>query len=138
VPAAVWYFAARPPQPRNDLERFQGDWQLVVNDRATPNVVRIAGDRWQSSANAVEGRAYRIMLNEAANPKEIDLDPVDPGRFVGPAPRLHGVYAFEDNVTVRVRVNDTTGPRPNALDGPDAVVWVLLKVKPQSAPDGKK
>ncbi|HJZ57566.1 MAG TPA: hypothetical protein VKE74_21535, partial [Gemmataceae bacterium] len=72
---AVWYWGFRQREPRNDLERFQGDWQVSIAGRKTPLVFRVSGDRWQSIANAVEGKPYRITLNEAADPKEIDLDP---------------------------------------------------------------
>jgi uncharacterized protein (TIGR03067 family) len=124
---AVWYWVLRGP--RNDLERFQGDWQVSVAGRKTPVVLQVAGDQWQSMSNAVEGKVYRITLNEAADPKEIDLDPVDTTGIKGPVPKLHGIYAFDGNAAVRVRVNDTTEPRPNTLDDPDAVVWELTKVK---------
>jgi uncharacterized protein (TIGR03067 family) len=130
---AVWYFLIRQPEPRNDLERFEGDWAMTVAGVEKPTVIRVKGDRWEWTANAVEGKAYRVTLNETANPKEIDLDPIDPPRMIGPVPRLYGVYAFDGN-TVRVRLSDATQPRPKTLDDPDAIVWVLTKVKLEPTP----
>ncbi|MBA4062490.1 MAG: hypothetical protein C0501_02060 [Isosphaera sp.] len=131
---AAWFFLIHEPEPRTDLERFRGDWQIAVGGRTTPNVVTVAGDRWESSAAGVAGRAYRITLNEAADPKEIDLDPVDVANLVGRIPKLHGVYAFDGRSTVRVRVGDTTEPRPRTLDDPDHPGWVLTRVKVEPAP----
>jgi len=129
---AVWYWGFRGP--RDDLERFQGDWQVSVAGRKTPVVIHVAGDQWQSVSNAVDGKVYRITLNAAPDPREIDLDPVDTAGIKGPVPKLHGIYAFDGNNTVRIRVNDTTEPRPQTLDDPDAVVWELTKVKLKAAP----
>jgi uncharacterized protein (TIGR03067 family) len=128
---AVWYFAIHEHEPRNDMERFQGDWQIAVAGRDTPNVVRVEADRWQSVANAMEGKAYRLSVNEAADPREIDLDPLDAAKLIGPAPRLHGIYEFESDKLARVRLNPATLPRPKTFGEPDAVVWVLTKVKLQ-------
>ena len=127
---AVWYFAIREPEPRNDMERFQGAWQIATAERgATPVVVEVNGDQWQSVANAVKGKAYRLTLNESVNPKEIDLDPVDTAGLVGPSPRLHGIYAFENNRKVKVVLNPGVLPRPKTFEEADAVVWMLTRVK---------
>lgn len=125
---AGWYGFIREPDPRNDLERFRGEWQVSIAGRETPNVVRVTGDHWQSSANGIDGRAYRLTVNESTTPKEIDLDPVETSNIRGRVPKLRGVYAFDGSATVRVRVSDTTEPRPATLDDPDVVVWVLKKV----------
>jgi uncharacterized protein (TIGR03067 family) len=122
---ATWYWVIRDP---GDLNRLQGDWQVSIAGRPTPTVIQVTGDRWQSVANGVAGKPYRITLNPAANPKQIDLDPIETAGLRGPLPKLHGIYAFEGTGTVRVRVNDTTEPRPDTLDDPDAVVWQLTKV----------
>ena len=131
---AVWYFAVREPEPRNDLERFQGDWKLTIDGRDTPNAVRIAGDRWQYVAGGADGKAYRLTLNEAADPKQIDLELLDTAGLRGAPVKMHGVYAFDGNKTVRVRIEPAILPRPTTLDDPDAVVWVLTKVKIEPAP----
>jgi len=115
--------------PSSDLERFQGDWQVSIAGRPTPTVIRIHGDTWQSIANAVEGKPYRITLNTASNPRQIDLDPMETTGLRGPLPKLHGIYAFASTSTVRVRVNDLSEPRPTTLDDPEAVVWELTRVK---------
>jgi uncharacterized protein (TIGR03067 family) len=134
----VWYFAIREPEPRNDLERFQGDWKLTVGGRDTPNAVRVAGDRWQYVAGGEDGKAYRLTLNEAADPKQIDLELLDTVGLRGAPVKMHGVYAFDGNKTVRVRIEPALLPRPATLDDPDAVVWVLTKVKIEPAPASKK
>ncbi len=134
---AVSYYAIHEPAPSNDPERFQGDWQIAIAGRDTPIVIRIEGDRWQSVANAIEGKPYRLSVNEAASPKEIDLDPIDTAGLKGPMPKLHGVYAFENNKTVRVRLEPGVNPRPTTLDDPEAIVWTLTKVKLEPASEKK-
>jgi uncharacterized protein (TIGR03067 family) len=129
---ATWYWAIRDP---GDLNRLQGDWQVSIAGRPTPTVIQVTGDRWQSVANGVAGKPYRITLNPAANPKQIDLDPIETTGLRGPLPKLHGIYAFTGSGTVHVRVNDTTEPRPETLDDPDAVVWQLTKVQFTPGPD---
>jgi uncharacterized protein (TIGR03067 family) len=130
---AVWYFAIHEPEPRNDLERFGGEWSVAAGGRESRNAIRVSGDRWEY----VGGKAYRITLNEAANPKEIDLDPLDLPKLIGPPPRLHGVYAFDDNKTARVILGPAILPRARSLDDPDAVL-VLTKVKLESSPEPRK
>jgi len=129
---AVWYFAIREREPTSDLERLQGEWQIAVatgrEPRQTNNAIRVAGDRWEYVTVAAS-KAYRVKLNEAARPKEIDLELLDTTGLRGAPVKMHGVYVFEGNKTVRVRINDTTEPRPTTLDDPDANVWVLTKVK---------
>jgi uncharacterized protein (TIGR03067 family) len=125
----VWFFLIREPEPGNDLERFRGDWQISFAGRLSPNVVRVEGDHWRYQAGATEGKAYRILLNESAVPKQIDLEPLETAGIRGRLPRLHGIYAFDGNSAVRVRLNDMTEPRPQTLDEPDAIVWTLNRVK---------
>jgi uncharacterized protein (TIGR03067 family) len=137
---AVWYFAIRQPEPKNDLERFQGEWKLTdarqrsIESEEVRLAVRVTGDTWTYVAAGRGGRAYRVTLNEAADPKEIDLELIDTAGLRGPAPKLRGVYAFEGNTKVRVRLNDLTQPRPKSLDEADATDWVLTKVKLEPAP----
>jgi uncharacterized protein (TIGR03067 family) len=120
---AVWYFALHEPEPRNDLERFQGEWQITRDGKDTPNAVRVNGDTWEY----VGGKAYRMTLNQSA--KEIDLELIDTTGLVGAAVRMHGLYSFTDNRTVRVLIHDAHRPRPTTLDDPDEVPLVLRKVK---------
>jgi uncharacterized protein (TIGR03067 family) len=126
---AAWYFLIREPEPRDDMERFQGAWQISIAGRDTPVVVQVKAEHWLSVANAVEGKAYRLTVNESVNPKEIDLEPVDTAGLIGPTPRLHGIYAFENNRKVRVALNPGVLPRPTTFEGADAVVWMLTRVK---------
>jgi len=71
----LWY--ALPREPKDDLGRLQGDWQVVVPGRdaeaGPPLVIRVGSDRWTYVAGGREQRAYRVALNPAASPKEIDL-----------------------------------------------------------------
>jgi uncharacterized protein (TIGR03067 family) len=137
---AVWYFLIRTPEPRNDLERFAGEWKLTdARQRSGESEevrlgVRVKGDTWTYVAAGGEGKAFRITLNEAAAPKEIDLELIDTTGLRGPTPRMRGVYAFEGNTKVRVRLKDATQPRPKSLDDPDATDWILTKVKLEHAP----
>lgn len=146
--AAVWYWGFYEPEPKDDLGRFQGDWKLTIGasgeneeEESPLRAIRITGDRWQFLAGGreIEGKTFRITLNETVNPKEIELtlldatgDPV--GRY-----RSHGVYTI-DRKTARVLVEPVNKPRPTSLDnpGPDANVWVLTKVKLQLLPTQKK
>jgi uncharacterized protein (TIGR03067 family) len=130
--AALWYFALREPEPRNDLERFQGEWQITRDGKDTPNAVRINGDTWEY----VGGKAYRMTLNESA--KEIDLELIDTTGLVGAAVKMHGLYAFTDNRTVRVLIRDTSRPRPTVLDDPDELPLTLKKVKLEKNPPSGK
>jgi uncharacterized protein (TIGR03067 family) len=127
---AVWYFVVREPEPRNDLERFRGEWNLSLNGRDTPNAIRVTGDRWEY----VGGKVYRIVLNEAANPKEITLEFQNVTGLRGPLPHLHGIYAFDGNQTARLCLSPVSDPRPTTFDDPDAQVQVLTKVKLEPSP----
>lgn len=131
---AAWFLFIREPEPRNDLERFRGDWQIVLAGRTSPNVVRVEGDRWAYQAGATEGKAYRVTLNENADPKEIDLEPLDTAGIRGRVPRLHGIYAFDGRTAVRVSLSAATEPRPKSMDDDEAMVWTLLRVKLEIAP----
>ena len=132
---AVWYFAIRTPP--TDLDLLQGDWQVSVRDRETQNVIQVKGDRWQSVANGVAAREYRVSLNPAANPKEIDLEALDVENVRGPRPNLHGIYAL-DSDQPRVRLAPATEPRPTTFDDPDANVLTLTKVKLEPVPQKRK
>lgn len=142
---ALWYFLVREPEPRNDSERFRGEWKLTVprqgqseNEDAVRLGVRVTGDRFQFVTAAGDGKAFRITLNEAADPKEIDLEQLDTGPLVGPPVKMQGVYAFEGNSKVRVRLSVGRQPRPKSLDDPDPTEWVLTKVKLEPAPAPKR
>jgi len=120
--AATWYFAFREGEPKNDLERFQGEWQVSRDGKETPNVIRVSGDNWEY----VGGKAYRMTLNESA--KEIDLELIDASGLVGAPVKMHGNYAFVGNKTVRVKIGPALEPRP-FLEESDGGVLVLTKVK---------
>jgi uncharacterized protein (TIGR03067 family) len=141
---AVWYWGIREPEPKDDLGRFQGDWKLVIGgrneeeneDEPPRTAVRITGDRWQYLAAGREGKAYRIKLNETADPKEIEMILLDAeGNPVG-GYRSYGVYTI-DRKTARVLVLPVNKPRPTDFNHPDSVVWELSKVKLQ-LPAGRK
>ena len=80
----MWWFAFREPEPKNDVERFQGEWKLGTPDRPDITFVRVSGDRWQYISNGQEARAFRMTLNESANPKQIDLELIDTKGLRGP------------------------------------------------------
>jgi hypothetical protein len=122
---AGWYFALREPEPRNDRERFQGEWQVSRDGKETPNVIRVTGDTWEY----IGGKAYRMTLNESA--KEIDLELIDTSGLVGAPVKMHGIYAFTDNRSVRVLIRPALRARPKTLDDPDEMPLELKKVKLQ-------
>jgi uncharacterized protein (TIGR03067 family) len=130
--AGVWYFAIREPEPRNDVERFQGEWQITRDGKETPNAVRVVGDTWEY----VGGKAYRMTLNEAA--KEIDLELIDTSGLVGAPVKMHGIYAFTDNRSVRVLIRPALRPRPKSLDDPDEMPLEMRKVKLERKPSEEK
>jgi uncharacterized protein (TIGR03067 family) len=138
VGVAVWYFAIRTPEPRDDLGRFQGDWTLAVPAgtrdaravRPKPAIVRVTGDRW---AYVIDGKViqrYAITLRPDADPKEIDL------AMLGADDRpngkvIRGVYAI-DRDRAKVAHAPDPDPRPTTTDetAPDAAgtVWLLERV----------
>jgi uncharacterized protein (TIGR03067 family) len=142
---AIWYWGIRTPESRDDLGRLQGDWKLTIAGRPGPEsdadtaqwVVRISGDRWKYIAGGREAKTYRITLHEEKSPKEIELTLLDAAG--NPAGRYgsHGVYAIEDH-TVRVLVKPLNEPWPKDLDDPNAIVWVLNRVKLQMNPHVKE
>lgn len=139
---AGWHFLLR--EPRDDLERFQGEWRLTdarqgpAGEDAVRVAVRVDGDRWQYLHGGGEGRAFRLSLNEAADPKEIDLELVPDRPLVGEPVKMQGVYAFDGNARVRVRLSVGRQPRPRSLDDPDAADWVLTRVRLEPAPAPKR
>ena len=136
----VWYFALRTPEPKDDLSRFQGQWQLAVpaagrDNRPTARVVpgvtiRVTGDRWVYLDNGKEQKRYAVALRPEANPKEIDLvmlGPNDePTAFV-----IRGVYAI-DRDRAKVAHAPNPDPRPATADETDpgfnGSVWLLERV----------
>jgi uncharacterized protein (TIGR03067 family) len=130
---AVWYFALREKPPANDLERFQGEWKFATPGRPDVTFVRVEADRWQYVSNGVETQAFRLTLDEAASPRRIDLELIDTKGLRGPVPRLHGVYEFDGDRTVRVRLAPGVEERPTALDDPDEV-RVMTKGKIDTGP----
>ncbi len=134
--AAVWYWGFHEPEPKDDLGRFQGDWKQTAGGREeheggekNPGVaIRITGDRWQYFSGGKERKVFRITLNESASPKEIDLTLLDSsGNPVG-GYGSHGIYTV-DRKSARVVLEPVNKSRPKDFDNPDAVVWVLTRVK---------
>jgi uncharacterized protein (TIGR03067 family) len=127
----VWYFALRGP--RDDLGRFQGQWQVAVpvgvRDNQTvakvkPVQIRVTGERWVYVAGETE-RQYAMTLRPEADPKEIDLVLLDragnPTKFV-----LRGIYQIEgDRAKVVTSIGDEE--RPTKFDDPDGPPGLLLE-----------
>ncbi len=141
VATAIWYFAIRESEPRNDAERFQGEWKLVdarqgenAEDEGFRVAVRVTGEQLQFIHGGGEGKAYRFTLNETTDPRQIDLELLNGPKLIGPAVKMHGVYAFDENKSVRLRVRPGTDPRPKTLEDPDATEWLLTRVKLEAAP----
>jgi uncharacterized protein (TIGR03067 family) len=134
------YAVLRDAGPRDDLGRFQGEWKVAVPGRtdAAPLVIRVTGDTWTYVAGGMPRGSYRLTLDPAANPKEIDLLMLGPdgeplvrpgGPLVGAEVKLHGVYRVEkDRATVALA--PASEPRPTSLDDPgDAQVLNLERAK---------
>jgi uncharacterized protein (TIGR03067 family) len=140
---AIWYFAIRTPEPRDDFGRFQGEWQLAVpaEDRAgkpgarlKPVTIRVTGDRWVYIVGDKDQKRYTMTLRPEANPKEIDLTQLaaDDKPLIQkwpPPPRpvvLRGIYTIDrDRAKVVIAPGDEA--RPTDLDGTDG--WLLERVK---------
>jgi uncharacterized protein (TIGR03067 family) len=135
--AAVWYFLLRDSGPANDLQRFQGEWKYCTPNRPDVTFVRIEADRWTFISNGVEARAYRMTLVESTKPKQIDLDLIDVEGLRGTIPKLHGIYEFDGDITVRIRTDPGDDPRPTTLDDTDRV-RVMTKVKLDRKPQPGK
>ncbi|MCS7020532.1 MAG: hypothetical protein NZ703_06930 [Gemmataceae bacterium] len=111
--------------PRDDYDRFQGVWRIVVADRATPNRVRIVGDRWEYLAEQGDSRLYRMELDLNVFPRRLRLELLDNGGLVGPIPRLHGIYAFENRHQVRLCLLPAAEPLPESWDEVDLTQTLL-------------
>ncbi|MBP3957211.1 TIGR03067 domain-containing protein [Gemmata sp. G18] len=135
VAVAVWYFAIRTPEPRDDFGRFQGEWKLTVADRAkqAPITVRVSGDKWTWLVGGTDQKRYAMALRPDTSPKEIDLTQLAPddspqqerrdGKFVPVV--LRGIYTVEGD-KVKVVTAPNPHPRPTAFDATDGPpVWVL-------------
>jgi uncharacterized protein (TIGR03067 family) len=130
----VCYFALRGP--RDDLGRFQGEWELAVSAgtrggrpvaRPKPVTVRVTGDRWAFVADGKETARYAITLRPDASPKEIDLVKLGPDDApTGPVSR--GVYTIGAG-RAKVVHAPAPAPRPAATDDADpnaaGTVWLL-------------
>jgi uncharacterized protein (TIGR03067 family) len=134
----VWYLVARGP--RDDLGRFQGEWQVAVPAmgrdnrpaaRIVPGVsVRVTGDRWSYTADGRPAQRYAMTLRPDADPKEIDLV------MLGPDDRptatvIRGVYLIgSDRAKVAHAPKDE--PRPTTTDETDPTfsggVWLLERM----------
>ena len=134
---AVWYFAIRTPEPKDDFGRFQGEWQLAVPAvgrdhkpaaRLKPVTVRVTGDRWVYVADGKEGLRYQMTLRPETDPKEIDLVQLGPDNKPT-AKVLRGIYAIAGDRARVVTAPDPL-PRPTELDADDGPPgWILERVK---------
>jgi uncharacterized protein (TIGR03067 family) len=143
---AVWYFAFRTREARDDAGRFQGEWQLAVPAtgrdgapaaRPKPVTVRVKGDRWVFLVGDTEQKRYTAVLRPGADPKEIDLTLLGPDDKPRMAPRdgkpapvvIRGIYVIEQN-RAKVAVAPDPEPRPAKFDDAEpAGVWLLERTK---------
>ena len=135
------FFALRGP--KNDLERLQGEWVIQLpreegtegGTSGPPLMVRVTGDRWAYVAGGQERSFFKVALNEAANPKEIELTRLTPdgqpasatnARGKQEAVVMRGVYAI-DKTTAKVALAPAGQETPTSLDAAHPVVQTLTK-----------
>jgi uncharacterized protein (TIGR03067 family) len=136
---ALWYAVFRDAAPKDDLGRLQGEWRVTRPGGApgqddSQTLIRVEGDRWSYVVGGREATAWRLVLNAAADPKEIDLTLIErngepvPAPRSGPEPRQLGIYAI-DGDTVRWARNPAGGPdgRPKSLDDPATVTLTRVR-----------
>jgi uncharacterized protein (TIGR03067 family) len=133
--AVLWYGSLRGPS--DDLGRFQGEWQVDVYGR-DGGAIRVRGERWTYVAGRQDRLSYRMSLNPAASPKEIELIQLRPdgepavythGPQRGSPVKMHGVYSVNKD-GARVVLRPGVEPRPTSLDDPgDAQTLTLKRVQ---------
>jgi uncharacterized protein (TIGR03067 family) len=128
----VWYFALRGP--KDDLGRWQGEWQLAVATvgrdhkpaaRIKPVTIRVTGDHWAYVADGKELSKFAVTLRPGARPKEIDLVRIDRDNN-GKPDVLHGIYEI-DGDRARLALVPEGDERPTALDPADGPPALLLE-----------
>lgn len=125
VAAAAFHVPWHRWWPRDDYDRFQGHWRVVVGERDTPLHVQVVGRRWEYLTE--EGsRAYSLELDMTASPRRLQLELLDSRSLIGPVPRLHGLYAFEGPDRVRLCLLPALEPLPADWDGA-VVIQTLLR-----------
>lgn len=139
---SIWYWFVREPEPSDDLGRFQGDWKLTTRegdgeDEGRTIAVRITGDRWHSVSADKEIPIFRMVVNETASPKEINLTRLDAqGNPLGEY-GSHGIYTI-DRKTARLAVDPVSKRRPKEFDNPESVLWILTRVRIENLPERRK
>jgi uncharacterized protein (TIGR03067 family) len=137
-----WYFAIRSREPRNDHERFQGEWKLSIagREKQMPVRVQVTGDKFVFLVGEQEQKRYTMTLRPQTDPKEIDLTQLLPDgspvleRHAPDAPfspvTLRGIYRFADGKATVVTAPNPQ-PRPTAFDSPNEEdslpVWLLVR-----------
>jgi uncharacterized protein (TIGR03067 family) len=120
--------------PKDDLGRWQGEWQVAVpavgrdhkpGARLKPVTVRVTGDQWAYVGDGKELSKYAIALHPEASPEEIDLVQLD--RDGNPTPFvLRGIYEIGGD-RARVAAAPDPDPRPASFDSDDGPPPLLLE-----------
>jgi uncharacterized protein (TIGR03067 family) len=122
------------PDRRPDLERLQGEWQLLrVIDRkgrartykAGEIGLRITGQRFLLGLDP-----FRITIDPTKTPKAMDLAPLSDPEGAGYALTAECIYRIQGNVlTIRLgfldRPSDFTSPSKKLSPDPD--VWIFQR-----------
>jgi uncharacterized protein (TIGR03067 family) len=130
----LWFVFIRTPAAKEDHAAIQGEWRLTRMEGDDGQLgVRVDGDRWAYVVGGREATVWRVELNPAADPKEIELTQIERGGqavkvSAGSDAKMVGVYSV-DGKTLRVALAPHHNGRPKALDDPDAQTLTLTRAK---------
>lgn len=114
-------------EPRGDLAKFQGKWELTSSEKDGKKqpigVVRtVKGDEYFFTKDGKEVAKGKIKLDEKASPRAIDIT------RAGAGPML-GIYSF-DGDTQKVCIAPPGKPRPKEFTSKEGhILSVWKKVK---------
>jgi uncharacterized protein (TIGR03067 family) len=120
--------APPPPNPKTDLDRFQGTWYLLMamedgnvlpQDKVKETTIVVKGDtfRFHGSAEDATSKAGTFKLDETKTPKEIDT--TSTAKEV-----MLGIYAIDEG-GYKVCFAPAGKPRPTAMGSAPGSGYIL-------------